>query len=207
MARRRRFYARDRSGRFARTAGSRGVYKKKSSTARKVAIGVGIVAIGGAVAVGTHQAYRAGGRKGFEYGKAQGIKSAAPLRGRKGKFLPNDLKRDYSQNPYAKGFRPVGSEGRARRAPKIRTVGDRLSQSTRIREGTSPRSQSRNARRASQAAGRASAVVRARRISKVNSVRFNQAQSASQRVASGFKRNSQAARVMGQRVKSRGKKP
>ena len=131
---RRKFYARDRSGRFARTTGSKGVYRKKASTRRKVAYAAGAVAIAGGAALGGRELYRAGGRKGFEYGKAQGIKQGAPLRGRKGKFLPDDLKRDYSQNPYARGFRPVGKEGRARKAPKLRTVGDRVRQATRIRE-------------------------------------------------------------------------
>ena len=131
---RRKFYARDRSGRFARTAGSKGVYRKKASTRRKVAYAAGAAAIVGGAAIGGRELYRAGGRKGFEYGKAQGIKEGKPLRGRKGKFLPDDLKRDYSQNPYARGFRPVGKEGRARKAPKLRTVGDRARQATRIRE-------------------------------------------------------------------------
>lgn len=121
MARRRRHYARDRHGRFARTYGPKGQYKRKMSTRKKVAIaGAGAVAIG-AVAVGTHAAYRAGARKGWEIGKVQGNYEGRPLRGKNGRMLPASQKKDYSQNPFARGNRPVGRMGTARPRPGVRT--------------------------------------------------------------------------------------
>lgn len=120
MARRRRFYARDRRGRFARTAGAKGSYKRKMSTRKKVAIGAaGAVAIG-AAAYGGRELYRAGGRKGWEYGKVQGRQEATPKQVRKsGRFTGQKVNRDYSQNPFEKGYSPFGKEGRARKRPKV----------------------------------------------------------------------------------------
>ena len=119
---RRSFYARDNRGRFARTNST---YKRKASTRRKVAIaGAGALGVA-AVAIGTHQAYRAGGRKGYEIGKKHGVYMGAPLRDKKtGRVRPNSDKKDFSQNPYARGFRPKshGMQG-ARRNP---TVGTRI---------------------------------------------------------------------------------
>lgn len=116
MARRRSFYARDSHGRFART---NTVYRKKSSTKRKVAIaGAAAVAVGGAY-VGAHHAYSAGARKGWEIGKMHGVKEATPHRGTNGRMRPKSEKRDYSQNPFAKGYAPFGKEGRARKLPKV----------------------------------------------------------------------------------------
>lgn len=200
---RRKFYARAKNGQFARTAGSKGVYRKKTSTRRKVAYAAGAVAIAGGAALGGRELYRAGGRKGFEYGKAQGIKQGAPLRGRKGKFLPNDLKRDYSQNPYARGFRPVGKEGRARKAPKLRTAGDRMRQSTRIAEGISPRPSTRAQRKRSKATQVGRARLREASIGRVNSRRYNAAQSASQRVRTGAKTARNNVATAGAQVRTR----
>ena len=121
MARRRRNYARDRRGRFARTTGRGGVYKKKMSTRKKIAIaGAGAVAVGAAV-VGTQQAYRAGARKGWEVGKAHGVYEGKPLRGAKGRIRPNSEKRDVSRNPYSRGYRPVAKHNMARRTPGVKT--------------------------------------------------------------------------------------
>lgn len=117
MARRRRFYARDRRGRFARTTGAGGQYKKKMSTKKKLAIaGAGAVAVG-AAAYGGRELYRAGGRKGFEYGKAQGIYEARPRR-EKGRFSKRP-KVDTSQNPFEGRNRPRGPMGLARPRPTI----------------------------------------------------------------------------------------
>lgn len=112
---RRSFYARDGRGRFARTNST---YKRKLSTKKKVAIaGAGAVGVA-AVAIGTHQAYRAGGRKGYEIGKKHGVYMGAPLRDKKtGRVRPNADKKDFSQNPYARGYRPGkrGMQGAAKR--------------------------------------------------------------------------------------------
>ena len=200
---RRKFYARAKNGQFARTAGSKGVYRKKTSTRRKVAYATGAALIVGGAAVGGRELYRAGGRKGYEYGRAQGIKTGAPLRGPKGKFLKDDLKRDSSQNPFARGFRPVGKDGRARKAPKLRTAGDRLRQSTRIAEGISPRPSTRAQRRRNKAAKNASTKIREASIGRSNSRRYNQAQSASQRVRSGAARVRNNVGTAGAQVRSR----
>ena len=173
---RRRFYARDSHGRFARTAGPKGVYKKKTSTKRKVAYAAGGAAVVAGAAIGGRELYRAGGRKGYEYGRAQGIKTGQPLRGPRGKFLKDEFKRDSSQNPFARGYRPVGKDGRARRAPKLRTASDRYRQWERRQEGVSPRKQGRAAYKASRAAG----VRSAKRVESANARRYNRAQRASQ---------------------------
>lgn len=176
MARRRRFYARDTHGRFARTAGAKGVYKKKMSTKRKVAIaGAGAVAVG-AVAVGGREAYRAGARKGWEVGKRQGIYEGKPLRGKRGKFMPNSVKHDTSQNPFARGYRPVGPMGRARKPPKMRTARDRYRQWEKRQEGTSPRTQSRRMHKATRAAG----INRAKAAERSRARRYDRAQKMSQ---------------------------
>lgn len=179
MARRRRFYARDTHGRFARVNGSRGVYKRRMSTRKKIAIaGAGAVAVGVA-AYGGRELYRAGARKGWEIGKVQGVKQGKPLRGNRGRFLSDSAKRDYSQNPFARGYRPVGKEGRARKVPKLRTVGDRYRQWERRAEGVSP-NPGRRATKAARNAGRMSARVRATKLARSNARRFNDAQTRSQ---------------------------
>jgi hypothetical protein len=121
MARRRRFYARDSHGRFSRVAGSRGAYRRKMSTRRKVAYGVAAAAVVGGGALGARQAYRAGARRGYDVGKKQGIYLGKPLRGANGRMRPNAEKRDYSQNPFARGHRSVGPMGQARRNASIGT--------------------------------------------------------------------------------------
>lgn len=195
MARRRRFYARDRHGRFARTAGSKGVYKRRMSTRKKVAIaGAAAVAVGVGV-VGGRELYRAGARKGWEIGKVQGVKQGKPLRGNRGRFLSDSAKRDYSQNPFARGYRPVGKEGRARKAPKLRTVGDRYRQWERRAEGVSP-NPGRRATKANRAMANNKTAQRAAKIAKANAKRYNQAQSASQRVARTVRRTRTTANLI-----------
>ena len=191
MARRRRFYARDSHGRFSKTAGRKGTYKKKLSTRRKVAYGVAAAAVVGGAALGGRELYRAGGRKGYEYGRAQGIKTGKPLRGSKGRFLGDEHKRDSSQNPYARGYRPFGRDGRARKPPKLRTIRDRYRQWERRKEGVSPRTQGRVERNVRRRASAASQRARQR----ANARRYNDAQSRSQRVGNAARN---AARRTGQ---------
>lgn len=121
MARRRRFYARDSHGRFSKTAGRGGQYRKKISTRRKVAYAAGGVALVGAAAYGGRELYRSGARKGWDVGKKQGIYEGKPLRGKNGRIRPNAEKLDFKQNPFARGYRPVGKNNAGRRNARIGT--------------------------------------------------------------------------------------
>lgn len=179
MARRRRFYARDSRGRFARTAGSRGRYKKKMSTRKKVVLaGAGAVAVG-AAAYGGRELYRAGARKGWDIGKHQGRHEATPARIRRGgKFTKETVNRDFSQNPFARGYMPAGKHGRAAQKPKLTaaSVGRMYRRYERAAEGQGPKRASRNL--ASQTAKRQ--ANRAVRAATSRARRYNAAQSASQ---------------------------
>lgn len=115
MARRRRFYARARNGQFARVAGSRGVYRRKSSNIQKIAIaGAGAVAIA-AAGVSIYAAHEVGKSKGWDVGHRQGVTQGKPLRVN-GKFAKG--KRPVAKNPYI-----AGSKIRAGKARTQRTVG------------------------------------------------------------------------------------
>lgn len=183
MARRRRFYARDRRGRFARTAGAKGSYKRKMSTRKKVAIGAaGAVAIG-AAAYGGRELYRAGGRKGWEYGKVQGRQEATPKQVRRaGRFTGEKVNRDYSQNPFARGFMPAGKEGRARVRPGINagSIARAYKRYERKAEGLGPKRAARNT--ASQKAKRTINKLAKQHAARAsgNARRYNAAQTASQ---------------------------
>ena len=119
MGRRRSFYARDGRGRFAHT---NTVYRKKSSTRRKIAIaGAGAAAVGIA-AITVKSAHQAGLRAGYETGKAHGVNQSTQMRSRKGRVLPRSANHDYSKNPYAKGYKPIGKDKRARQVKRA-TVG------------------------------------------------------------------------------------
>lgn len=205
----RRFYARDSHGRFSRTAGRGGAYRRKTSTKRKVAYGVGALAIAGGAAIGGRELYRAGGRKGFDYGLAQGKKAGAPLKGSKGRFVKNEyigadgtpktVRRD-TTNPFSRGQRPVGKDGRARKPPKLRTARDRARQNTRIRERKLTNSKGRKETRTRRNVRRATARARTNRITNSNARRYNDAQSAS-RVANGVRTQSAKVKnIAGQKV-------
>ena len=101
MARRRKFYARDRRGRFRRTVGPA---RAPMSRTKKVAIAGAAVAVAGGSAYGAHKIYRAGATKGFDVGKRQGIYSATPLRDNKGRIKKGGHKP--TPNPYRRGMRP-----------------------------------------------------------------------------------------------------
>lgn len=120
VARRRRgFYARDSHGRFARVAGSKGVYRRKSSTGRKVAIAGATVAVAAGVAGGIYVAHEVGKSKGWEVGKAHGVYEASPLRVN-GRFTKG-TKRDVSKNPYTAGTH-IRSSSRAARSYASKAV-------------------------------------------------------------------------------------
>lgn len=180
--RRRRFYARDRRGRFARTHGARGQYKRRMSTRKKVVIAGGAVVAAGAVAYGGRELYRAGARKGWDLGKHQGRHEATPARIRRGgKFTKETVNHDFSQNPFARGYKPAGRHGRAVRKPKVTaaSLGRLYRRYERAAEGQGPRRASRNIARqtVSRQARRAASAAAAR------AKRYNAAQSASQGAA------------------------
>lgn len=183
MARRRRFYARDRRGRFARTAGSKGTYKKKMSTRKKVAIGAAAaVAVGGA-AYGGRELYRAGGRKGWELGKVQGRQEATPKQVRRqGKFTGEKVNRDYSQNPFARGYMPAGKEGRARKRPGVNagSIARAYKRYERKAEGLGPKRAAKNT--ATQAFSRGINKLAKQKAAqgKARALRYNAAQTKSQ---------------------------
>lgn len=199
MARRRRFYARDSHGRFARTAGSKGVYKRKMSTRKKVAIaGAAAVAVGVGVA-GGRELYRAGARKGYDVGKKHGLYEGKPLRGARGRIRPNSEKKDTSQNPFARGKRPQrhGLQ-RARNRAGIRTrmratnvamhrVDQNFAQGRGRTEGFHARKRANNTARNSARAVNSLAKAQAKRAGQ-RAARYNNAQTRSQmanRVNSG----------------------
>ena len=101
MARRRKFYARDRRGRFRRTVGPA---RSPMSRGKKIAIAGAAVAVAGGSAYGAHKIYRAGAAKGFDVGKRQGVYSATPLRDNKGRIKKGGHKP--TPNPYRRGMRP-----------------------------------------------------------------------------------------------------
>lgn len=198
MARRRRFYARDRRGRFARTAGGKGVYKKKLSKKKKLAIGGAVVVGVGAAALGGRELYRAGGRKGWEIGKRQGIYEGKPLRGKNGRMRPNSEKRDYSQNPFAPGMRPVGPMGAARPRPSAGTrirasavgmhrIDQNFSEGKKRTDGMHVRRRNRER------------IAGARRAASNAAKRYNDAQSRSQTIGD-IKSASRSAARAGRRV-------
>lgn len=183
MARRRRFYARDRRGRFSRTAGAKGQYKKKMSTRKKVAIAGAVVVTGAAVAYGGKAAYRAGGRKGWELGKVQGRQEATPKQVRRGgRFTGEKVNRDYSQNPFARGFMPAGKEGRARRRPGVNagSIARAYKRYERKAEGLGPKRAAKNtaAQQAKRTINKLAKQQAARGAG--NARRYNAAQTASQ---------------------------
>ena len=113
MARRRAFYARARNGQFARVAGSKGVYKRKSGRGRKIAIaGAGAVAVA-AAGVAIYGAHEAGKSKGWDVGHKQGVVQASPLRVN-GKFAKG--KRPVAKNPYVSGTKIRAGKARTQRA-------------------------------------------------------------------------------------------
>ena len=200
MARRRRFYARDTHGRFARVNGSRGVYKRRMSTRKKIAIaGAGAVAVGVA-AYGGRELYRSGARKGYDVGKKHGLYEGKPLRGSKGRIRPNSEKKDTSQNPFARGKRPqrhglqrarnragIGTRMRATNVAMHR-VDQNFAQGRRRTEGFHATKRARNAR---HVAGRSVSQSLARARSMAN--RYNDAQARSQAV-NGAKQAASTAR-------------
>ena len=199
MARRRRFYARDTHGRFARVNGSRGVYKRRMSTRKKIAIaGAGAVAVGVA-AYGGRELYRSGARKGYDVGKKHGLYEGKPLRGSKGRIRPNSEKKDTSQNPFARGKRPqrhglqrarkghsIATRARATRVAMHR-VDQNFAQGRRRTEGFHARKRANTAARNSARAVNSLAKAQAKRAGQ-RAKRYNNAQTRSQmanRVNSG----------------------
>ena len=197
MARRRRgFYARDRRGRFAKTSGAKGVYKKKLSTKKKVAIGGAIVVGAGVAAIGGRELYRAGGRKGYEYGKKQGIYETRPRR-EKGRFSKRP-KVDTSQNPFEGRNRPVGPMGVARPRPsagtRVRAASVALNKVDQNFSEGKKRTDGMHVRRRNK-----ERIAGARRGAVSAAKRFNDAQSRSQTVSQVRQSSRDAARA-GRRV-------
>lgn len=97
MARRRRFIARDRNGKFART---NAIYGRRMSTGTKVAIAGGAALAVAAVAAGGYALHREGQKQAYKVGKRHGTYLATPLRNSQGRYDNTVPRIKVGKNPY-----------------------------------------------------------------------------------------------------------
>ncbi len=111
---RRALYYRDSHGRFTNAQG----YRRKLSTKQKVALAAAGAVMVGTAAVGTHQVYRAGARKGYargvRHGFTEGFSHGKPTRNAKGHMQAPQPKKP-RKNPYRSSSVPSRRRFRAAR--------------------------------------------------------------------------------------------